>query len=141
MTFLQSIGESIKGVFNKRSEEKIVYDRVKQEQEGERRQVQETAFKESILRAEKIKAEQDAGKLSGLAKLRAIKKKHSGDRPKSEFFENMSAKIANNRARREENLKRTAELRKAAQESRERRLVKTQQFREQRQKQGGIHGI
>ena len=101
------------------------YQKTKRYEDAETRKIelearaeQERVFREEyrkhLIEKAKIQAERDAVNKSGIAKMRAINQKYSSDKPRPNFFNKLSEYTKANIARREANMKRSSELRKAA---------------------------
>lgn len=136
MGFFSNAFESIQQKIQERQQKK------KEEQEFTRRlQLQaevegRIAFEEEYKKNAKIvaiaKAKRDAASKSGLQKMRAEDRarrlQESGSEPGS-FFDKMATYTQKNLAKREENLKRTAEARDAAKKMRDQKLTEQQRQR------------
>jgi len=130
-----SIKSGIKKHFDKKKEEQEMMDRLRLEARMQQQQIFEEEFKKNALEVAQANARKQAANLSGLQKLRALNRSRrlteSGSNPGS-FFSRMAEYTQKNLAKREENLKRTAELRDAAKKMREEELAKRQQERANR---------
>jgi hypothetical protein len=125
MGILDSIKSGIKGHFDKRQEEREMMEKLQFEADLQRRQTFEEEFRKNALEVAKAKAKQDAARLSGIQKLRAENRLRrltqiDANKPMG-FFEKMRTYTQKNMARREANLKRTAEMRETARKMREER--------------------
>lgn len=130
MSFFDSIKERISGrlkeISDKKKQDREFEEHLRREQKFMEKQALEKAFMDSARKASRIKAQRDANKLTGLAKLRAVNRaqilKEPRDRPLSKLAEFMQR----NRARREANLERTDILRKEAMKMRQEKMSNAQ---------------
>ncbi len=103
--------------------EKEEFARMQREVDFKKKQIFEDEFKRNALEVAKAEAKKDAGRLSGLQKLRAtnrlrnLNKADSGN--PTNMFSKLSAYTQKNMARREENIKKTEEMRETAKKMRE----------------------
>jgi hypothetical protein len=118
MTFFQEIKESFTRRSEKRKEEQEIIDRIKLETEVQRKQILEEELRKNSLEVAKAKAKRDAAELSGLQKLRAENRLRNLENPKTQtgIFGKLSEYTQRNIARREENLKRTEEMKNKVKE-------------------------
>ncbi len=108
--------------------EKEEFARMQREADFQRKQIFEEQFRKDSLEVAKARAKKDAANLSGLQKLRATNRlrnlnKADAENPTS-IFSKLSAYTQRNMAKREENLKRTEEIRKVADEMRKKDIHK-----------------
>lgn len=110
--------------------------RLRIQAEQERQLAFEEEFKKNAKTVAIIRAKKDAAKLSGLQKLRAVERARRLENQNPETQPNALRKLSEytqrNMARRDANLKRTQEVRAAAKEMKDQRLVKEQALRFQR---------
>ncbi len=125
MSLFGSIKESIKGHFEQRKENQVRMDKLRREANSEYSKIFQEEFKLNSREVVKAKAKKDAAEKSGLQKLRATNRSRNlsgqGIDPGT-FFGKFSDYTKGNIARREENLKKTEELRKVAKEDREKQM-------------------
>jgi len=124
-----TIKSGFKKHFDKKKEEQEMMDRLRLEARMQQQQIFEEEFKKNALEVAKAKAKKQAANLSGLQKLRALNRARnlteSGQNPSS-FLSKLAEYTQKNLAKREENLKRTAELRAMAKQMREQKLAERQ---------------
>jgi len=141
MTILESVKAGLKNHFDKKKEKREFEERLRLEAEIERRRIFEEEFKRDAKLVAIAQAKREAAEKSGLQKLRAVNRARNlntlSETPGS-FFEKLSNYTKKNIAKREENLKRTAEMRATAKQMREERLSKRQQLRRERLAQSRI---
>ncbi len=114
MEFLNNIADSIKGYFDKKTEEKEMFERLQKETEMQRRQIFIEEYKKNSLVVAKQAAKNDALHKSGLAKLRATNRMIQLDKQGQEpgtVFSKLADYTRKNIARRQENLDRTETMR------------------------------
>jgi len=118
MSFFKNIGQQIAKKFRdiqeKKREEREFEEKLRQEQRVHEKIEYEKAFRDSMKKAARIKAQRDAGEKTGLAKLRAIRRVEDMKEPKEPIFAKLSEYMQRNIARREANLEKTAKLRAEA---------------------------
>ncbi len=117
MEFLNNIADSIKGYFDKKSEDREMFEKLQKETEMQRRQMFMDEYKKNSLIVAKQAAKNDALNKSGLAKLRATNRMIQLDKQGQEpgtVFSKLADYTRKNMARREENLKRTETMRQQA---------------------------
>jgi len=104
-------------------------DRLRLEARMQQQQIFEEEFRKNALEVAKAHAKKQAANLSGLQKLRALNRSkrltESGQNPSS-FLSRLAEYTQKNLAKREENLKRTTELRAVAKKMREEKLAERQ---------------
>ncbi len=112
MSFLDMIKEGLSDRSQKRKEEKDLIDRIRLEAEVERKRVLEEEVRKNMLQLAIGKAKKDAAQLSGLQKHRAENRLRNLQNPKTQmgFFGKLAEYTQRNIARREENLRRTEEM-------------------------------
>jgi len=97
--------------------EKEELARMQREVDFQKKQIFEDEFKKGALEVAKAQAKKDAAKLSGLQKLRALNRARrlteSGADNPTNMFSKLSQYTQRNIAKREENIKRTEEMREA----------------------------
>ena len=97
--------------------EKEEFARMQREVDFQKKQIFEEQFKKDALEVVKAQAKKDAARLSGLQKLRAENRLRNLNKTDAQnptnMFSKLSAYTQKNIARREENLKRTQEMRDA----------------------------
>lgn len=127
----ESIFENIKEKFKESAErkrlEKEELEHMQREVDFQRKQVFQEEFKKNALEVAKAKAKKEAAEKSGLQKFRAMNRarnlEKSGQSPDN-FFTKFSEYTQRNLAKREENLKRTEEMRNEAKKMREEGTIK-----------------
>lgn len=121
MGFFDVVKSTIQQSLDKKKEDKEMMDRLRKEAAMEERILFEKAFKENSLEVAKKKAYEDAAKKSGIQKLRATNRARrlTESSQADNFIGKLSAFTQKNMARRDENLKRTAELRQVAGEEKQ----------------------
>ncbi len=130
MEFLNNIANGVKGYFDKKAEEREIFDKLQKEAEMQRRQIFIEEFKKNSLEVAKQAAQNDALHKSGLAKLRArnrmIQLEKQGQEPGT-VFSKLAEYTQKNIARRQENLRRTELMKQEVQlqqtDNREKKLV------------------
>lgn len=135
MSLFSSIGQSIKGHFNRNAEERKIMEDVSKDAERHRL----LNFREQLRLDSRKVAEAQAKKLaaekSGLMKLRATSRarhlSQGGPEPGTRM-EKLSNRLNENKAKTEANLKRTTELRKVAKEEQEKKMKERDELREKR---------
>lgn len=139
MGFFSNIFDSIQNRIQegqqRKKEEKEFLRRHQLEIETQRRDVFEEEFKKNARLVAIAQAKKDAAQKSGLQKLRAVNRarnlEHQSGEPGS-FFDKMSQYTQRNLAKREENLKKTAEARNMAKKMREEKLAEQKKLRGER---------
>lgn len=129
MGILDSIQASFKRSFDKKRESREMMERLQAEAKASGLVVFKEEFRKNALEVEKAKAKKEAATLSGLRKLRAMNRARRLTEPSNSFMSKFSGFTQANIARREENIKRTTELREAAKKMREDDKVKREQGR------------
>ncbi len=128
MGFLDSIKNSFQSHLDKKQEQKEFEERLRFEASIQEKQIFEQEFKKNALEVARSRAMKDAAEKSGLQKLRATNRARrlteSGDTNQGTMFSKLSAMTQRNMANREQNLKRTKEMRDTAKKMREDRLQK-----------------
>ena len=108
--------------------EKEEFARMQREVDFQKKQLFEDQFKKDALEVAKAQAKKDAARLSGLQKLRATNRLRNLNKADSQnptnMFSKLSAYTQKNMAKREENLKRTEEMRETAKKIREEKGLK-----------------
>lgn len=132
MGFLDSLTNGIKESFQKRKLERENLQKLQEEANTQRLLIFNEEFRKDSLEVVRRKAKQDAAKLSGLQKLRAVNRARRLTDPSSSFFGKMSQFTQKNIAKREENIKRTEEMRMEAKKMREDKLAEQQRSRQER---------
>jgi len=134
MSIFDNIKAGVQNHFKKQKEEREWMENLRREAEAQRRLTFEEEFKKNALEVAKAKAKKDAANLSGLRKLRAMNRARrltehgQGENLLSKF----SAYTQKNLAQRDENIKRTAELREAGKSMQKEKLATNIKEREQR---------
>jgi len=124
MSFLETIKSGIKNHFDKQREDRELIEKVRFEAQTERLKIFEEEMRKNSFEVAKAQAKRDAAKLSGLQKLRAtnrLRNLNQGEKAPGSFLGKLSEYTQRNIAKREENLKKTAEMRKVAEELRQKR--------------------
>lgn len=133
MGIFNSITNSIRGSFDKRREEREQLEQLKREADIHRRQVFQEEFKQRAFQVAEKQAREDAEKLSGFNKLRAINRSHNLQNPTNEgVLGKISEYTRRNMANRVKNLDKTQQLRSVAKEEKDKRLIKNKLEREAR---------
>lgn len=119
MTLFDGIKEFFEDKSQKRKEEQELVDRIRLETEVHRKQILEEEMRKNMLELAIGKAKKDAAELSGLQKHRAENRLRNLQNPQTQmgFFSKLAEYTQRNIARREENLKRTEEMRGKAKEN------------------------
>ncbi len=127
MGFFDSISSGIKNHFNKNREQREMMEGLQKEADAQRLMEFKEQFAIDAKEVAIARAKRDAAEKSGLQKLRAVNRarnlSHSGPEPGT-FFEKLSDFTKKNKARMDENLKRTAEIRGIAEKDRKDALSK-----------------
>lgn len=127
MGLLDSFKAGIQNHFNKRKEEREMIEKLQLEAKIQEKQTFEEEFKKYAKDVAISKAKKDAARLSGYQKLKAANRLRNLQRTDMAtpmgFFEKIQVHTQKNLARREENLKRTTELREIAKKEREKRML------------------
>ncbi len=135
MGFFDSISDGIKNHFSKKDEEREMMEKLQKEANMIRRQEFEDHFREDAKKVAISKAKSDAARLSGLQSLRATNRARrlSNDPPTpGTFFGRMSELTQQNKARMQENLARTAEMRGKAEKLKQEKMDRIISERNQR---------
>lgn len=133
MGFLDSFKNSVQNHFDKQKEEREMIERIQKEARAHKLQVMEEEFRANSLKVAEAQAKRDAATKSGLAKLRAINRARNlsnPNNPPDSFFAKLQDYTQKNIARREENMKRTEEMRNTAEQMKQDRSTKIKQERE-----------
>jgi hypothetical protein len=112
--FSKKIGSKVKEFFDKKAEDRKVEEDLRREQKILEKIEYEKAFRVAAKKAAIIKAQRDAGKSTGLAKLRAMKRVENLQSGNKLLLPKLSEYINRNLKRREENLERTKMLKAEA---------------------------
>ncbi len=135
MGFFDSISSGIKNHFDKNREQREMMDGLQKEADAQRLVAFRDQFAIDAKEVAIAQAKRDAAELSGLQKLRAANRarnlSHGGPEPGT-FFEKLSDFTKKNKARMNENIKRTAEIRGIADKDRKDVLSKRIAQRESR---------
>lgn len=135
MGFFDTVKEGVQGHFDKKKQEREELERMQREVDFQRKQIFEEEFKKNALIVARGEAKKRAANLSGLQKLRAVNRARnltqSGQDPGS-FFSKLSEYTQKNIAKREDNMKRTEELRNVGKQMREEKLSEQQKIRQER---------
>ena len=130
-----NIQEKIHERQQKQKEEQEFMRRLQLEAQAHQRITFEEEFRKNSKEVAIARAKKQAAEASGLQKLRAMNRarrlQEDGNEPGS-FFDKMKDYTQKNLARRDENLKRTAEARDVAKQMREQKLSEQQKLREER---------
>ncbi|KKN09619.1 hypothetical protein LCGC14_1044740 [marine sediment metagenome] len=112
MGFFDFIKEGVSNHFEKRKQDQELVDRIRKETAVQERQIFEEQMRKDALEVAKAKAKKEAAELSGLKKMRAENRLRNLNNPQSRegFLGKMREYTQRNIARREENLRRTAEI-------------------------------
>lgn len=126
MSFLDSFTNGIRGHFNRKSEQQKMLDNLRSDADRERLVVFEQEFKKNAKEVAIAQAKKEAAELSGLQKLRATNRARnlsSNEQIPGSFFEKLGDFTRKNKTRMQENLKRTAEMRKVAEEEKNKKFA------------------
>ncbi len=136
MGFFDTIKNSFQSHLDKKKEQRDFEDRLRFEAKVQEKQIFEQQFKKDALEVSRSRAMKEAAEKSGLQKLRAVNRARrlteSGDTNQGTMFSKLSEMTQRNIAKREQNLKRTQEMRDTAKKMREDRMQKQVQERQQR---------
>lgn len=137
MGVFESLKNSVQGYFDKKREDREFVERLQREADAQKKILFEEEFKKNALEVAKAEAHKNAAKLSGLQKLRAMNRARRLTEPGQGqgMFSKLSEYTQKNIAKREENIKRTAELRDAGKKMREEKLAEQQKTRQERMAQ------
>lgn len=115
MSFFDFIKDGVSNHFQKRKEDQELVDRIRKETAIQERQIFEEQMRKDALEVAIGKAKREAAELSGLKKMRAENRLRNLNNPQSRegFLGRMREYTQRNIARREENLRRTAEIKAA----------------------------
>ncbi len=117
MSFWESIKQEFTDRAEKKKEDADLIHRLRLEAEVERRRIFELEFKKNALEVAKSKAKEEAAESSGLKKMRSMNRLRNLEKVEGQpqnMFEKLGEFTRRNVARREENMKRTAEMRAIA---------------------------
>lgn len=137
MGFFDTAREKIREHFDKRSADREKMEELRKEVDLQRQQIFEEQFKKNSLEVAKKQAYKDAAEKSGIQKLRAetrfrrLNEQSSALEPGT-WREKMRDYTSKNIARREENIKRTEEIRAKAEQLKQESMEKTSKERQQR---------
>lgn len=128
MNFFDSVKKSFKNHFDKKAEDREFIERLRFEANVKQKMIFEEEFKKNAFEVAKARAYKEAAEKSGLQKLRATNRArnlaNNSNQDPGSFFAKLQEYTHKTKARREENLKRTAEMRKEAEKIRNERLQK-----------------
>ena len=112
MSFFDWIKDGVSNHFEKKKQDQELVDRIRKETAIQERQIFEEQMRKDALEVAKAKAKREAAELSGLKKMRAENRLRNLNNPQSRegFLGKMREYTQRNIARREENLRRTAEI-------------------------------
>ncbi len=112
MGFFDFIKEGMDNHFQKKKEDQELVDRIRKETAIQERQIFEKQMRKDALEVAIGKAKREAAELSGLKKMRAENRLRNLNNPQSRegFLGKMREYTQRNIARRDENLRRTAEI-------------------------------
>jgi len=149
LSIIDTIKSGIQGHFNKNREQKELEERLRFETAIQKRQIYEEEFRKNALEVAKSQAKKEAAERSGLQKLRAVNRSsrlQERNVAPGSFFEKMRDFTQKNKANREQNMKRTEEMRNTAKKMQEDRLAEQLRLREarlsrvnERRSQGGLY--
>lgn len=122
---ISSVKGRIQHYFDERAEQQEQQDKLDKEVRDEERRLYAQEYRKNALEAARLRARREALEKSGLAKLRAVNDIHNlkNNKPRKGFLQDLSEYTKANLKRREENLRKTEEMRKAAMEQRQRRIA------------------
>lgn len=126
MSLVDSITRGFQKHFDKKNEEREMMEKMQHEVKLQKLQIFQEEFRRNALEVATAQAKKEAAEKSGLQKLRATNRfrnlKNNSNRPEpGSFFSNMGEYMQKNIARREENLSKTKELKKVAENLKEKR--------------------
>ncbi len=112
MSFFDWIKDGVSNHFEKKKQDQELVDRIRKETAIQERQIFEEQMRKDALEVAKAKAKREAAELSGLKKMRAENRLRNLNNPQSRegFLGKMREYTQRNIARREENLRRTDEI-------------------------------
>ncbi len=112
MSFFDWIKDGVSNHFEKKKQDQELVDRIRKETAIQERQIFEEQMRKDALEVAIAKAKREAAELSGLKKMRAENRLRNLNNPQSRegFLGKMREYTQRNIARREENLRRTAEI-------------------------------
>lgn len=114
--------DRVKDFFNKRSESRQEEEAFKKDIELQEAMLFQKEYKKNALKAAQIRAKRDAYEKSGLGKLRAISQANAPTNSTSARMQKFKEYRQANLMRRDQNIKRTKAMQKAAKEMRPSRL-------------------
>lgn len=127
MGLLDSISSGIKNHFDKNREQREMVEELQRDADAQRLITFKQEFSENAKEVAIAQAKKDAAEMSGLRKLRATNRarnlSNGGPEPGS-FFEKLSDFTKKNKARMNENLQRTKEIRDLAQDQKKEDMQK-----------------
>jgi hypothetical protein len=121
MSLIKNLKQKFDNYQNKRKEEEDIRRKIELEAKIEQDRIFKEEYRNNLIKKAKIQAIRDARDKSGIEKMRAINQKYSSDKPKSDFFSRLSTYTRANRERREKNLRKANEMRKASTQIRNKR--------------------
>ena len=115
MGLFGNISKTVKSYVDQKASDRKFEEQLEKEARAREKEIYAEEYRKNSLEAAKIKAHRDAYERSGLAKLRAINRSHDLDngKPTINRLDKLREYTQANIKRREENLKRTNELREA----------------------------
>ncbi|KKK63035.1 hypothetical protein LCGC14_2998350 [marine sediment metagenome] len=122
MGFFDYIKEGIKNHFDKKKEDREMVEKWQKEVDLQKQQIFEDEFKKNALEVARGEAKKDAASKSGLQKLRAtnrLRNLENNNMAPGSFFNKLSEYTQKNLAKRQENMKKTDEMRATAKKMRE----------------------
>jgi hypothetical protein len=121
MSLLKKFKQKFDDYQTKRKDEEDIRRKVELEAKAEQDRIFQQEYRQNLLKKAKIQAIRDARDKSGIEKMRAINQKYASDKPKNDFFSRLSEYTKANRERREKNLRKANEMRKASAQMRNKR--------------------
>lgn len=123
MNLFDSIKNGFRQHFDKKKEDQEFVNRLELEAKAQKKLIFEEEYKKATLEVARAQAKKEAAQKSGLQKLRAVNRLRNLNRQDDgaglSFFEKLGAHTRKNLANREQNLKKTEELRMVGKQMRE----------------------
>ena len=124
MGVFDSVKKAFQNHLDKKKEEQEMMDRIRKEAQMQKRQIFEEEMRKNSSVVAIAQAKKDAAKKSGLQKLRAENRlrnlnRQQGSPAPGSFFDRLREHTQKNLARRDENLKRTAEMKEVVKKIKE----------------------
>ncbi len=128
MSLFDSIKNGFQQHFDKKKEDQEFINRLELEAKAQKKLIFEEEYKRATLEVARAQAKKEAAQKSGLQKLRAVNRVRNLNRQEEggglSFFEKLGAHTRKNLANREQNLKKTDEMRMVGKQMREEEQAK-----------------